>query len=64
MKLTAILLSTASRRVETHQLMVGAVTTSNIEAARDFLTNRAKLLGLSMRDWSFERGEVRVWASA
>ncbi len=64
MKLTAILLSTASRRVETHQLMVGAATTSNIEAARDFLANRAKLLGLSMRDWSFERGEVRVWASA
>ncbi|TXH40632.1 MAG: hypothetical protein E6Q97_39220 [Desulfurellales bacterium] len=64
MKLTAILLGTNSRRVETHQLMVEAVTAGNIDAARDFLVRRAALLNLSMRDWSFERGEVRVWASA
>lgn len=64
MKLTAILLSINSLRIETHQLMVEAVTASDIEAARDFLVKRAALLGLSMSAWSFDRGEVRVWAAA
>lgn len=65
MKLTAILVGTDSQRLEEHKLLIPehALRTTDITAARDFLRNRAKLLGLRpVPGYTFTRGEIRVWA--
>lgn len=64
-KIPAHLIGSDSQRIETHQLMTahGFVTDAEAREAKSFLENRAKNLGLRLAgQWSFENGEVRVWA--
>ena len=63
-KIPAILVDTRAKRVECHELITAGpgLNHGDAEAAKAFLENRAKALGLRLAgQHSFENGVARVW---